>query len=320
MKKTLQILLMFIPFVGFAQSEKETSKQVSAAFESYYNDNEFQKIFDLFSPVMQSALPIEQTTDFLTGLKRQAGNIQQRDFVGYEQTYASYKTIFERAVFALNISLDQNAKINGLSVKPFKEKNLPKLQRNTTKLTLPFNGEWTVFWGGDTRELNYHVENEAQKNAFDFLITDQNGKSYKTNGETNEDYYAFGQKLMAPCDAEVVLVVDGIKDNKPGELNPIYVPGNTVILKTAQEEYLFFAHFKQHSIVVKQGQTVKQGDLLGLCGNSGNSSEAHLHFHLQNVEDMNKATGAKGYFDEILVNGELKKDHSPIKGEKIKNK
>ena len=306
--------------LSFGQTEKEIAKKISAEFEKHYNSDEYQNIFDLFSPEMKSALPIEQTTDFLKGLKSQAGKIQKREFVKYEQTYASYKTTFERAIFAVNISLDSNAKINGLFVKPFKEDNLPKLERNKTELILPFNEEWTVFWGGDTKELNYHVESEAQKNAFDIVITDLNGKTFEMDGKTNEDYYAFGKELIAPCDAEVVLVVDGVKDNIPGELNPIYVPGNTVILKTANNEYLFFAHFKQNSIVVKQGQKVKQRELLGLCGNSGNSSEAHLHFHIQNVEDINKATGAKCYFEEIIVNGELKKDYSPIKGEKIKNK
>jgi murein DD-endopeptidase MepM/ murein hydrolase activator NlpD len=270
---------------------------------------------------MKSNLPIEKTIDFFKGLKDQAGKIKTREFTKYENgTYASYKTDFERALFSVNISLDKNGKINGLFVKPFKESNLPKLERNKTNLILPFKEEWTVFWGGDTKELNYHVESEAQKNAFDIVVTDENGKSFKTDGKTNEDYYAFGKQLIAPCDAEVVLAVDGIKDNVPGELNPIYVPGNTVILKTKNNEFLFFAHFQQNSIVVKQGQKVKQGELLGLCGNSGNSSEAHLHFHIQNIEDMNKATGAKSYFSEIFVNGELKTNYSPIKGDKVKNK
>ncbi|NNK88322.1 MAG: M23 family metallopeptidase [Flavobacteriaceae bacterium] len=320
MKKSSLILLILIPLISFGQTEKESSKKVSAEFEEYFNSGEYQKIFDLFSPIMKSALPIEKTTNFLEGLKKQAGNIENREFIKYELTYASYKTNFERALFAVNISLDNNAEINGLFVKPFKENNLPKLLRNKTELILPFNGEWTVFWGGDTKELNYHVDYQAQKNAIDIVITDQFGKTFKTDGKTNEDYYAFGKELIAPCDAEVVLVVDGVKDNTPGELNPIYIPGNTVILKTAHNEYLFFAHFKQNSIVVQQGKKVNQGELLGLCGNSGNSSEAHLHFHIQNVENMTDATGAKCYFDEIIVNGELKKDYSPIKGEKIKNK
>jgi murein DD-endopeptidase MepM/ murein hydrolase activator NlpD len=113
--------------------------------------------------------------------------------------------------------------------------------------------------------------------------------------------------------------VDGVKDNIPGKLNPIYLPGNSVIIKTDNNEFLFFAHFVKNSIAVSEGQIVKQGDLLGLCGNSGNSSEPHLHFHIQNVEDMNEATGAKAYFENILVDGKLKRDYSPVRKEKIKN-
>jgi murein DD-endopeptidase MepM/ murein hydrolase activator NlpD len=164
------------------------------------------------------------------------------------------------------------------------------------------------------------VIDKAQKNAFDFVITNLQGKSYENDGKTNEDFYAFGKNIIAPCDGEIVLVVDGIKDNKPGIPNPVYVPGNSIIIKTLNDEYLFFAHFKQYSIKLKQGQKVKQGEVLGLCGNTGNSTEPHIHFHIQNVENINKATGAKSYFENILVNGELKKEYSPVKTEKVKNK
>ncbi len=99
----------------------------------------------------------------------------------YESTYASYKTNFERALLAVTISIDSDSKINGLFVKPFKENGLPKIERNSTQMKLPFKGEWTVFWGGDTKELNYHVENEAQKNAFDILVTDEKGSTHKTD-------------------------------------------------------------------------------------------------------------------------------------------
>ena len=141
---------------------------------------------------MQNALPLDKTKEFLSGLKTQAGKITKRQFVKYEQTYALYKTNFERALFAVTISVDNNSKINGLFVKPFKESNLPKLTRNTTKLILPFKDGWTVTWGGDIKELNYHVESEAQKNAFDIVITNDQKKSFKSDGKTNEDYYAFG--------------------------------------------------------------------------------------------------------------------------------
>ncbi|MDR1268260.1 MAG: peptidoglycan DD-metalloendopeptidase family protein [Planctomycetaceae bacterium] len=323
-KQILIISLFLLPFfvanIVLGQTEKDDYKITANRFEEYYNAGQFELIFSsLFSNEMQKALPVEKTRQFLADLKSQAGKITKRDFIEYEKTYASYKTRFEKGLFVINISLDEHSKINGLFVKPFREKRLPEIERNITKLILPFNEEWFVFWGGDTKELNYHVENIAQKNAFDFVITDDQGKSYKNNGETNEDYYAFGKELFAPCDGEVVLVVDGVKDNKPGQLNPVYVPGNTVIIKTENNEYLFFAHFKQHSIQVRQGQKVKQGDLLGYCGNSGNSSEAHLHFHIQNVENMYEATGIKCYFDKVIVHGKQKKDYSPIKNDKVKN-
>lgn len=305
--------------VALAQKEKPESKTAADNFEQHYNSADFAAIFAGFAPEMQQALPIDQTTEFLTGLQEHAGKITKREFTKYEQGYAVYKTTFERAVFAINIATNDQSKINGLFVKPFIEKASTTMERNSTPMSLPFDGEWTVVWGGDTKELNYHVESEAQKNAFDIVITDEQGKSYKTDGQTNEDYYAFGKELKAPCDGEVVLVVDGIKDNVPGVLNPVYVPGNTVVIKTANNEYLFFAHFKQHSIVVKQGQKIKKGAPLGLCGNSGNSSEAHIHFHLQSAEDMNEAIGIKCYFESLQVNGQQKKDYSPIQKDKIKS-
>jgi murein DD-endopeptidase MepM/ murein hydrolase activator NlpD len=314
----LTTALTFTVYAVLAQTEKPSYKVIADKFEQHYNQENYDSIFNLFSPEMQKALPIDKTRGFLSQLQSQAGKITQRQFVKYEATYGSYKTTFERGLFAVNISVDNSDKINGLFVKPFVPDNLPVIKRNTTKLIVPFKGAWTVFWGGDSKEQNYHVESQAQKNAFDIMIF-KDGKTYKTDGKTNEDYYAFGQELLAPCDGEVVLVVDGVKDNIPGMLNPVYIPGNSVIIKTVNKEFLFFAHFKQHSIKVKQGQKVKQGEVLGLCGNSGNSSEPHLHFHIQNVEDMNIATGVKCYFDKLIVNGQLKNDYSPVKGETVKN-
>jgi murein DD-endopeptidase MepM/ murein hydrolase activator NlpD len=301
-----------------AQAENPAYKTIADKFEHYYNQENFDSLFNLFSTDMQKALPADKTKDFLSRLKTQVGNIKQKEFTRYEASYGSYKTIFERGLFAINISVDRENKINGLFVKPFVPDNLPKMARNTSKLVLPFKGTWTVFWGGDTKAQNYHVENQAQKNAFDLMIF-KDGKSYKTDGRTNDDYYAFGLELMAPCDGDIVLVVDGIKDNMPGVMNPVYVHGNSVIIKTANNEYLFFAHFKQHSVRVKEGQKISRGTVLGLCGNSGNSSEPHLHFHIQNVEDMNIATGVKCYFDEVIINGQLRKDYSPVKGDVISN-
>ena len=315
--KNLLILISFLSIfnAGFSQAEKDNYKQVSSKFVFFFNESKNDSIEAMFSIEMKTALPLEKFTQVSAGLKQQLGAIKKIRFVRLQSASALYETTFENSVLGMTLTLNLNNEIAGLLFKPYTEAK--EIVRNTTKIKLPFKGEWTVTWGGDTKELNYHVESVAQKNAFDILITDQKGATHKGTGETNEDYYAFGKELFAPCDGEVVLVVDGVKDNIPGTLNPIYIPGNTVIIKTATGEYAFFAHFKQNTIVVKQGQKVTAGALLGLCGNSGNSSEPHLHFHLQNVEDMTKATGAKCYFDQLKVNGVLRTDYSPIKGEKI---
>ncbi len=316
---------MFILFtllcsaVLFGQGEKESDRTVVEQFKTDYNQEKYASVFELFSPEIKQALPLNKTRAFLGGLKEEAGKLLEYRFLRYEQvTVAVYKADFERGTFTLNIALNADGEINVLFIKPFGEQSvLPVPDRNKTPLMLPFRGEWMVFWGGDTKELNYHVINQAQKNAFDFLVTDANGKSYRNDGKTNEDYYAFGNEILAPCDGVVVLSVDGIKDNIPGKMNAYYVPGNSVVIKTNNDEYLLFAHFKQYSVKVKEGEAVRQGQVLGLCGNSGNSSEAHLHFHIQNTEDMNVATGVKCFFEQLSVNGQKKTDYSPVKNDRV---
>lgn len=280
--KNILILITFLSIFNTANSqiEKENYKQVSTRFVSFYNVDKNDSIVAMFSQEMNAALPLDKFSQVTAGLKVQFGVIKKLRFVRLQSASALYETTFDNAVLGMTITLNPKNEIAGLLFKPYTEAK--EIIRNNTKMKLPFKGEWSVTWGGDTKEQNYHVESVAQKNAFDFLIYDEKGLTHKGTGEANEDYYAFGKELYAPCDGEVVLVVDGIKDNIPGILNPIYIPGNTVIIKTANGEFVFFAHFKQHSIVVKQGQKVTTGALLGLCGNSGNSSEPHLHFHLQN--------------------------------------
>ena len=316
MKKiTFLVLCLGLLNTTFSQSQVEINKAVNVKFVNFYNAEKYDSIVSLFSPEMNTSLPLAKFSQVCNGLKVQMGKISNSRFVRFQNPTAFYETIFINGKLGLYITLNARNEIAGLLFKAYTE--VPAIERNSTKMNLPFKGEWTVFWGGNTKELNYHVESEAQKGAFDIMIMDKNGSTHKGNGQLNEDYYAFGKELYAPCDGEVVLAVDGIKDNVPGTKNPIYIPGNTVIIKTDKNEYVFFAHFKQHSIIVKQGQKVKSGELLGQCGNSGNSTEPHLHFHLQNVEDMTIAVGAKCYFEKILVNGNLKSDYSPIKGDKL---
>lgn len=320
MKKIIATTLLCLSFmVAFSQTESENSKWVFAKFKVYYNSDQPDSIFAMFSPDTKINLPLTKTTAFLVQLKYRFGNITSATFISYNSLFAVYKTEFEKGTIALQISVDDSRAITGLFAKPYELETESAAKNNITPMQLPFKGEWTVFWGGDTKQLNQHIGVKFQRNAFDIIITNQENKSFRTDGKTNEDYYAFGQRIMAPCSGKVVLVVDGVKDNIPGAVNTLYIPGNTIILKTANNEYVFMAHFKEHSIQVKQGDMVKQGQVLGLCGNSGNSSEPHLHFHIQDMENPLQASGIKCNFNKITVGGMLKMNYSPIKGDRVSN-
>ncbi len=320
--KKLLILATFLfisAMTSFAQSAEANYDLAAARLVELYNHAYYDSIWQLFSKSMQTALPLEKTIEFFSGVRKMCGNIDLYAYSHKSGRTATYKLTFEEGIRGLNFILDKDDKIAGLTIKQFEPGNLPVLVRNSTRLILPFNGAWNIAWGGDTRAQNHHIDVAAQKGAFDIVIMNDEGKTYRTNGKTNEDYYAFGQPLLAPCDAEVVQAVDGIKDNIPGEKNPMFVPGNSVMLKTPNNEFILLAHFKNHSVKVKEGEQVKQGQVLGYCGNSGNSTGPHLHFHIENVEDMNIATGAKCYFENIVVNGSGQKDYSPVKGDKVEN-
>ena len=126
-------------------------------FQTNYNNEKFDEIFKSFSIEMQKALPIENTKSFLADLKNQAGNIKSGDFVEYEQkTYASYKTVFEKGIFAVNISLDSKNKINGFFIQPFKEKISAKNKTINLLSSFPTNISQIIF--SKTSDL----PNEAQ--------------------------------------------------------------------------------------------------------------------------------------------------------------
>jgi murein DD-endopeptidase len=98
-------------------------------------------------------------------------------------------------------------------------------------------------------------------------------------------------------DGIVVGIKDGIPQNIPGA-NSRAVPitletvgGNYVILDLGQGRYAFYAHLQPGTLRVKLGDQVRRGHVLGLVGNSGNSTEPHLHFHVSNG---NSALGSEG--------------------------
>lgn len=126
----------------------------------------------------------------------------------------------------------------------------------------------------------------AQRFAIDWLKIGPDGRTFKGKAEDNRSYHAYGAELLAVVDGEIVAVHDGIPENVPGPASravPITletVGGNYVVLALGGDQYAVYAHLQPGSLRVKVGDRVKRGQVLGLLGNSGNSTEPHLHFHV----------------------------------------
>ncbi|HXH70988.1 MAG TPA: peptidoglycan DD-metalloendopeptidase family protein [Pyrinomonadaceae bacterium] len=324
--KILKFAILFALFsmTVFAQSNQEKVRQTAEMFVTAYNGKDSARIEREFNAEMSAAITSDKLKEFLDGTQLQLGKIVKLGTPNFvAPTVAAFPVEFERGKLELLIALDAQGKIAELRIAPPQLPKPKNTSRNQTKLALPFRGEWFVVWGGDTREQNQHQDALNQRFAFDILKVGADGKSHKGDGKRNEDYYAFGQEIIAPADGVATYVVDGVQDNVPGEMNRMFVPGNLLIVKHAEGEYSLFAHFKQNSIRIKVGDKVTKGRIIGLCGNSGNSNEAHLHYQFQNTPFFADEASMKVFFEKLNVRregkAESKTDYSPVKGNFVSN-
>jgi hypothetical protein len=165
-KKTIILFLTFMTNVVFAQTDNY--KNAIDNFQTNYNAEKYEDIFNSFSLEMKQALPIDKTNQFLTDLKSQVGKIEKTEFVSYQQgTYATYKTNFEKAVLAVNISLDKQNQINGLFIKPYEE---PKKTESTTVNALSS-------YPTDVAEIIFSKSKDLPNNTQLSIALIQNGKT-----------------------------------------------------------------------------------------------------------------------------------------------
>lgn len=150
------------------------------------------------------------------------------------------------------------------------------------QLAFPLREGWYyVAQGGSTTLLNYHTTRRPQRYAIDIVALNPFGS--RANGLYPADptrYAIFGHTVYSPCDGIVTHVVDGLPDLVPPERDPEHAAGNHVVVACHGVNVLL-AHFKNGSIMVAPGAEVASGQPLGQVGNSGNTSEPHLHIHAE---------------------------------------
>jgi len=191
-------------------------------------------------------------------------------------------------------------------------------QHDQQPVKLPFLGTWTVSQGHDGE----HTHKNEFRHALDFMITDTEDKQYMGSGDLLTDYYCYNKRILAPAKGTVEYVVDHIPDNVVGEVNLKENWGNTVIIKHDDYLYTSLSHLKDGSIKVKKGDSIKEGDEIGRCGNSGRSPYPHLHFQVQETPYIGSYTTEYPISYHILHQEDsfdLKSFKIPERGDRVSN-
>ena len=195
----------------------------------------------------------------------------------------------------------------------------------------PFDGAWLTVWGGDNEFLNYHATSPQQRHAFDLVVW-KDGTTHSGDGMEVEDYYAYGQTLYAPVSGKIVAVESSLP-NMPPQIAQIAdlalaekaaeqaanqsPAGNHVVIQTEVGLFVYLAHMKPGSATVAVGDTVEVGDILGQVGNTGNTSEPHVHIHTQNSLDLfdPTAAGIPMVWNNVSISGKPATDAAPEQGD-----
>jgi len=178
------------------------------------------------------------------------------------------------------------------------------VERAAVSISPPVRGEWAAFNGPSNASghrrlvlaLDGHTAS-GQRFAIDFLQVDSLGSSRRpgTEASKNSNYYAYGTELLAVADGVVAATKDSIPENVPGgravKIDLITVGGNFVGIDIGGGTYALYAHVQPGSLRVKVGDRVKRGQVIALLGNSGNSTEPHVHFQIADGPSFLAAEG-----------------------------
>ena len=323
---------LLLALLAHAGVDRDTRLRVARDARDKVAKGESVSLWEQFNPRMRAAVKDSASYVAMSGsVKAQLGaldslmeeEVTENDSMLVLRTRARFTVI--RIPVVITVGVDTAGQIGTLHVRPDaggKATEVPSAYleyQPKAQFRLPFRGEWLCFWGGRTVAENYHAAVRSQRFAYDLVMV-RDGKSHKGDGKTLTDYYCYGQPIYAPAAGKVVTAVDSLPDQAIGSRDPSNAPGNHVVIDHGNQEFSLLAHLQPRSLKIRAGQTVKAGDLLGLTGNSGNTSEPHLHVHLMNKPSMLDGEGLPMPFDDYLSDGVLVKRGEPKRMQKVQRR
>jgi Peptidase family M23 len=151
----------------------------------------------------------------------------------------------------------------------------------------------------------------AQRFAIDWMQLDKDGQMVHGDVTDVHNYTDYGAEILAVASGKVVSTMDGLEDQKPGTLpdpatiNLENVDGNHVVLDIGEGLFAFYAHMQKGSVLVKPGDKVTRGQVLGKLGNTGNTSGPHLHFQVMGTASPLGSNGVPYVLDLVTMEGQV---------------
>lgn len=152
------------------------------------------------------------------------------------------------------------------------------------ELSFPLqDGTYYIAQGGSHVQMNYHNSHSPQQYALDIEKLNRFGSRAKgLYPEELEKYAIYGDSLYSPCSGEVIEARNNLPDLTPSDTDPENATGNHVALTCDSINATFYiAHMQEGSVAVSVGDVIKEGQKIGTVGNSGNTTEPHLHIHAE---------------------------------------